>query len=97
MSIPLHAPIRLVKLISAPFRYQHPHLPRPVLRLQVHQEDQDSQVGRDGLRYWYPDIRGDRTSGRPAQEYLGKDRFYCFLGDWGFPGCFPIRLVIPFY
>ena len=86
MSVLSHAPNRLLKPIWPPSRHQHPHLPRRILRLQVRQEDQDSQVGPDGLRHWHPDTRGDGTSGRPAQKYLGKDHVHYFLGDHGFPG-----------
>jgi len=76
-----HALGHRARLIPPIPRYQHPHLPCPVLRLQVCEEDQDPQVGRDGLRHRYPNTRGDGSSRSATQEYLGEDRFLYFLTD----------------
>lgn len=81
----LSGALTLLQNSSLP-RHQHPHLPCLVLRLQVHQEDRDPHVGRDGLRHRYPDTRRDGSPSRPAQEHLGKDIFRRFLNDDGFSG-----------
>ena len=70
-----------MKPIQPTPRHQHPYLPFPVLWLQDFQENQDPQVGRDGLCHWYSNARGDGSSRSPTQEYLGEDRFLCFLID----------------